>query len=71
MTAMTTMDWVEDRLARRQDAARARVRARAAASRRRYRGWERDIARASLVASLVVLAIVVVEMSRRATYLIG
>lgn len=63
---MAATDWLEERLERRQRAARARVAARALSKVRKQRVWARDIARVMLAASILVLGVLAVEISRKA-----
>ncbi|HEY0833923.1 MAG TPA: hypothetical protein VGE72_08455 [Azospirillum sp.] len=68
---MSTTDWpatgwIDDRLAQRQWAARQRLASRGLAQTRKRRRWIRDMARAGLAVSLILLAVLVVEIGRKA-----
>jgi len=63
---MAATDWFDERLERRQRAARARIAARELSKRRKQRVWVRDIARVMLAASILVLGVLAVEISRKA-----
>lgn len=67
---MTSMDWVEDKLEQRRSIMRLRLAAGSAAMARRHRVWDRDVARAALIGSLLVLGILLVEIARRAMVLL-
>lgn len=68
---MSTADWIEEALERRQRKARERITRRLQSARRDHAVWRRDMARVALVASLVVLGMLGVEMTRLAVHLIG
>ncbi|SMH54493.1 hypothetical protein [Azospirillum agricola] len=63
---MSATDWIEERLESRREAARTRLMQRQRRAGAKKRAHVRDIARLMLVASLVMLAVLVVEMSRKA-----
>ncbi len=63
---MASTDWIDERLDRRQRDARARMAARKLSKIRKKRLWARDIARVMLVASILVLGVLAVEISRKA-----
>ncbi|HYD70691.1 MAG TPA: hypothetical protein VED21_34865 [Azospirillum sp.] len=63
---MGSSDWLDHRLAQRQWAARQRVAARGLEQVRKRRLWLRDMARAALAVSLILLAVLVVEIGRKA-----
>ncbi|HYH19489.1 MAG TPA: hypothetical protein VD995_12810 [Azospirillum sp.] len=62
---MTSTDWFDQRLAQRQWAARQRLASRSLEQVRKRRRWLRDMARAALAVSLILLAVLVVEIGRK------
>ena len=68
---MASTDWIDERLDRRQRAARARITARELSKIRKQRVWARDIARVMLVASILVLGVLAVEISRKAVVVLN
>ncbi|MBP2311309.1 hypothetical protein [Azospirillum soli] len=68
---MASTDWIDERLDRRQRDARARMAARKLSKIRKQRVWARDIARVMLVASILVLGVLAVEISRKAVVVLN